>query len=107
VCDGGKASGKAGGGKLRRQAVARSYHTLTSHPPKAIGTVLPYSYTANDTYHLWKTSIPCVLYGPGVIRGNQDEDDSYVLISEMVTVTKVLSLTALDVCNRESRLLPV
>jgi acetylornithine deacetylase len=83
------------------QVVANSYHTLTGHPPKAIGTVLPYSYTANDTCHLWKAGIPCVLYGPGVLRGGKDADDSCVFISEMVTVTKVLALTALDVCNRE------
>jgi acetylornithine deacetylase len=83
------------------QAVARSYQAVTGQPPKAIGAVLPYSYTANDTCHLWKAGIPCVLYGPGVIRGNQDEDDSCVLISDMVKVTQVLALTALDACNRE------
>jgi acetylornithine deacetylase len=83
------------------QTVARHYRTVTGHPPKAIGTVLPHSYTADDTCHLWKAGIPCLLYGPGVIRGSQDEDDSCVLISDMVKVTKVLALTALDVCNRE------
>jgi acetylornithine deacetylase len=83
------------------QTVARHYQSVTGQPPKAIGAVLPYSYTANDTCHLWKAGIPCLLYGPGVIRGNADEDDSCVLISDMVKVTKVLALTALDVCNRE------
>jgi acetylornithine deacetylase len=83
------------------QTVARHYRTVTGQPPKAIGAVLPYSYTANDTCHLWKAGIPCLLYGPGVIRGGADEDDSCVLISDMVKVTKVLALTALDVCNRE------
>jgi acetylornithine deacetylase len=83
------------------QTVARHYQAVTGQPPKAIGTVLPYSYTADDTCHLWKAGIPCLLYGPGVIRGSKDEDDSCVLISEMVQVTKVLALTALDVCNRE------
>jgi acetylornithine deacetylase len=83
------------------QTVARHYQAVTGQPPKDIGAVLPYSYTANDTCHLWKAGIPCLLYGPGVIRGNADEDDSCVLISDMVKVTKVLALTALDVCNRE------
>jgi acetylornithine deacetylase len=83
------------------QTVARHYQAVTGQPPKAVGAVLPYSYTANDTCHLWKAGIPCLLYGPGVIRGSADEDDSCVLISEMVKVTKVLALTALDVCNRE------
>jgi acetylornithine deacetylase len=83
------------------QTVARHYQAMTGQPPKAVGAVLPYSYTANDTCHLWKAGIPCLLYGPGVIRGSADEDDSCVLISDMVKVTKVLALTALDVCNRE------
>jgi acetylornithine deacetylase len=83
------------------QTVARHYQAVTGQPPKHIGAVLPYSYTANDTCHLWKAGVPCLLYGPGVIRGNADEDDSCVLISDMVKVTKVLALTALDVCNRE------
>ena len=83
------------------QAVARSHELVTSQPPKAIGTVLPFSYTANDTCHLWNAGIPCVLYGPAVVRGEQDEDDACVIISEMVQCTKVLAITALDVCNQE------
>jgi acetylornithine deacetylase len=83
------------------RTVARHYQTVTGQHPKAIGTVLPFSYTADDTCHLWKAGIPCLLYGPGVIKGSADEDDSCVIISDMVKVTKVLALTALDVCNRE------
>ena len=83
------------------QAVARSHQVVTGGPPKAIGAVLPYSYTANDTCHLWNAGIPCLLYGPAVIRGSDGEDDSCVIISEMVTCTKVLALTALDVCGTE------
>jgi acetylornithine deacetylase len=83
------------------QTVARHYRAVTGQPPKAIGTVLPFSYTADDTCHLWKAGIPCLLYGPGVIKGSADEDDSCVLISDMVKVTQVLALTALDVCARE------
>jgi acetylornithine deacetylase len=83
------------------QAVARSYRAVTGQEPKAIGTVLPHSYSADDTCHLWKAGIPCLLYGPATIRGNADEDDACVLVSEMVTVTQVLALTALDVCQRD------
>ncbi len=81
------------------RAVARSHETITGQPPQAIGAVLPYSYASNDTCHLWNAGIPCVLYGPRVVRGDSDEDDSYVIISEMVQCTKVLALTALDVCS--------
>jgi acetylornithine deacetylase len=73
---------------------------VTGREPRAIGTVLPHSYSADDTCHLWKAGIPCLLYGPGVIRGSADEDDACVLVSEMVTVTRVLAATALDVCRR-------
>ena len=81
------------------QAVARSHQDVTGQPPKAIGTVLPFSYTANDTCHLWNAGIPCLLYGPAVVRGGGGEDDSCVIISEMVQCTKVLALTALDICK--------
>lgn len=83
------------------QAVARSYRAVTGEEPRAIGTVLPYSYSADDTCHLWKAGIPCLLYGPGVIRGSADEDDACVLVSEMEKVTRVLAVTALDVCQRK------
>jgi len=82
------------------QAVARSYRTVTGGEPHKIGTVLPHSYSADDTCHLWKAGIPCLLYGPATIRGNADEDDACVLVSEMVKVTQVLAVTALDVCHR-------
>ena len=82
------------------QAVARSHELVTRQPPKAVGAVLPYSYTANDTCHLWNAGIPCVLYGPAVVRGGNDEDDACVIISEMVQCAKVLALTVLDVCNQ-------
>ena len=83
------------------QAVARSYRAVTGEEPRAIGTVLPHSYSADDTCHLWKAGIPCLLYGPGVIRGSEDEDDACVLVSEMERVTRVLAVTALDVCQRK------
>ena len=73
------------------QAVARSYRAVTGQEPKAIGTVLPHSYSADDTCHLWKAGIPCLLYGPATIRGSADEDDACVLVSEMEKVTRVLA----------------
>jgi len=82
------------------QAVARSYRAVTGAAPRAIGAVLPHSYSADDTCHLWKAGIPCLLYGPGTIRGDANEDDACVLVSEMDKVTRVLAVTALDVCRR-------
>ena len=83
------------------QTVARSYRAVTGREPRAIGTVLPHSYSADDTCHLWKAGIPCLLYGPGDIRGGETEDDACVLVGEMVKVTRVLAMTALDVCRRD------
>jgi acetylornithine deacetylase len=83
------------------QAVARSYRTVTGGEPHKIGTVLPHSYSADDTCHLWKAGIPCLLYGPATIRGSATEDDACVLVSEMAKVTRVLAVTALDVCQRD------
>jgi acetylornithine deacetylase len=82
------------------QAVARSYRAVTGGEPHQIGTVLPHSYSADDTCHLWKAGIPCLLYGPATIRGNADEDDACVLVSEMEKVTRVLAVTACEVCRR-------
>jgi acetylornithine deacetylase len=82
------------------QAVARSYRAVTGAAPSAIGTVLPHSYSADDTCHLWRAGIPCLLYGPGTVRGSATEDDACVLVSEMEKVTRVLAVTALDVCRR-------
>jgi acetylornithine deacetylase len=83
------------------RAVARGYRAVTGNEPKAIGTVLPHSYSADDTCHLWKAGIPCLLYGPATVRGSAEEDDACVLVSEMETVTRVLALTAIDVCQRK------
>ncbi|MCH8311188.1 MAG: M20/M25/M40 family metallo-hydrolase [Chloroflexi bacterium] len=84
------------------QAVARNHELITGRPPNVIGAVLPSSYSANDTCHLWSAGIPCLIYGPGAVRGNEHEDDSYALISEMVACTKVLAATALEVCNLDT-----
>ena len=83
------------------QAVAQGYRAVTGQEPKRIGTVLPHSYSADDTCHLWKAGIPCLLYGPSTIRGGEGYDDACVIVSEMVRVTQVLAVTALDVCHRE------
>ena len=44
---------------------------------------------------------PASCTAPATIRGNADEDDACVLVSEMEKVTRVLAVTALDVCQRK------
>lgn len=81
------------------QAVARNYQELTGQAPKTIGAILPLAYAANDSAHLLKAGIPCVLYGPSGGWDQPGEPDQWVNIDEMVLCSKVMALTALEVCN--------
>jgi acetylornithine deacetylase len=77
------------------------YREVVGRDPKHVGVSLPMSYAGNDTAHLWKAGIPCVLFGPsGGWDESPDEPDQYISIAEMVTVAKVMALTALDVCSQ-------
>ena len=79
--------------------VLRQYRTVTGGEPDGVGAVLPGSYTGDDTCHLWKAGIPCLLYGPGGGSESDTIPDEYTRITDMEQVAKVLALTALDVCN--------
>jgi len=77
----------------------RQYRTVTGKEPDGVGAVLPGSYTGDDTCHLWRAGVPCLLYGPGGGSQSTTIPDEYTRISDMEQVAKVLALTALDVCN--------
>ncbi len=79
--------------------VLRQYRTVTGREPDGLGTVLPGSYTGDDTCHLWRAGVPCLLYGPGGGSESDTIPDEYSRISDMEQVAKVLALTALDVCS--------
>ncbi len=81
------------------ETVLRQYRTLTGREPDNIGAVPPGSYSGDDTCHLWKAGIPCLLYGPGGGPESAQVPDEYTRISDMEQVAKVLAMTALDVCN--------
>ncbi len=82
------------------QAVARNYEALMGKAPAHIGVKLPNSYAGNDTAHIWKAGIPCVLYGPGGgWDEREDEPDAHIRISDMATCARVIAMTALEVCN--------
>ena len=81
------------------ETVLRQYRTVTGRDPDAVGTVLLYSYTGDDTCHPWKAGVPCLLYGPGGRSESATIPDEYSSISDMSQVASVLALTALDVCN--------
>ena len=81
------------------ETVLRQYRAVTGREPDAVGTVLPGSYSGDDTCPLWGAGVPCLLYGPGGGSESDTIPDEYTRISDMEQVAKVLALTALDVCN--------
>ena len=81
------------------QAILRHYRKVTGGEPEGLGAVLPYSYTGDDTCHLWQAGVPCLLFGPGGGSESDTIPDEYIRISDMEQVAKVLALTALDVCS--------
>jgi acetylornithine deacetylase len=81
------------------EVVLRQYRCVAGREPAGVGTVLPGSYTGNDTCHLWRAGVPCLLYGPGGGSESATVPDEYTRISDMHQVAQVLVLTALEVCN--------
>lgn len=84
------------------QLVARKVEAVTGSPPSFLGIKIPDSYAGNDTAHLWKAGIPCVLYGPAGGWDGGDEPDNYVSISQMDTCAKVIALSAYEACNQDA-----
>jgi acetylornithine deacetylase len=82
-------------------SVLQHYREVVGRDPLRVGVSLPMSYAGNDTAHLWRAGIPCLLFGPsGGWDESPDEPDQYILISEMVTVAQVMALTAMDICSQ-------
>jgi acetylornithine deacetylase len=83
------------------KTLLQRYREVVGRDPRHVGVSLPMSYAGNDTAHLWRAGIPCVLFGPsGGWDESPQEPDQYIAISEMVTCAKVMALTALDVCSQ-------
>ena len=79
------------------QTVAASYRRVTGREPSGIGppaSELSGRY-GDDDAHLWAAGIPAPIYGPS--GGSYGED--FALIDEMVLCSKVLALTALEICG--------
>ncbi|MCZ6535024.1 MAG: M20/M25/M40 family metallo-hydrolase [Dehalococcoidia bacterium] len=79
--------------------VLRQYRTVAGKEPRGVGTVLPWSYSCDDTSKLLKAGVPCLLHGPAGGIESATVPDEYSVISDMHQVAKVLALTALDVCS--------
>jgi acetylornithine deacetylase len=59
------------------------------------GAVIPFSYCGNDTAHLSRAGIECCLFGP---RGDADDTERHVLLSEMQACARTLSVLAATRC---------
>jgi acetylornithine deacetylase len=76
------------------KSIVRNHKKIVGKDMDNVGVVFPLSYAGNDTSHLWQAGIPCCLYGPS----GQFFPEQYVLVEEIMTCTRVLALTALDLC---------
>jgi acetylornithine deacetylase len=59
------------------------------------GAVMPFSYCGNDTAHLSRAGIECCLFGP---RGDSEDTEKHVLVSEMQACARTLSVLAAARC---------
>lgn len=84
------------------QAVVRHRIEVMGEPPELIGVHNPGSYSGDDTSHLWRAGIECVLFGPGHPNGIRSAfADEYMDIRDMEAHSRICALTALDVCSLE------
>ena len=71
--------------------VIQQYRTVTGgREPDGVGTVLPGSYTGDDTTHLWRAGVPCVPHGPGGGSESDTIPDEFSRINDMEQVAKSL-----------------
>ncbi|WP_024800210.1 M20 family metallopeptidase [Nocardia sp. BMG51109] len=70
-------------------------HRVSDYRVTETGIALPYSYCGNDTTHLSRAGIECCLFGP---RGEQQDTERHVLVSEMVACARTLAAVSLARC---------
>lgn len=61
-----------------------------------VGLALPYSYCGNDTTHLSRAGVECCLFGP---RGDPEDTEQHVLVSEMAACAKTLAALSFMRCT--------
>ncbi len=80
-----------------------NYRDVAGKSIAQVGVVEPMCYTGNDGARLAAAGIECCRYGPGdgisdPARRYHISRDQFISVSDMVTVSKVLGLTAVDIC---------
>lgn len=69
---------------------------LSEYKVEQTGAVLPFSHCGNDTAHLSRAGIECCLFGP---RGDAEDTERHVLLSEMQACARTLSVLAASRCG--------
>jgi acetylornithine deacetylase/succinyl-diaminopimelate desuccinylase-like protein len=93
--------------------VAENHEKVTGSPPLAVGRIPPESigivtggaYASNDSGHLSKAGSKAISYGPGPTT-EEVWLGQWCPISQIVTCTKVLALTAVDICTKTKEEIP-
>jgi acetylornithine deacetylase len=88
------------------KSVCDNHDIVTGMQPKKIvgeeNGKYPVVYAGTDAAHYWELGVPAFCYGPGGMLSEENEaaDHPPVSVDQIVTCTKVLALTALDICTK-------
>ena len=82
------------------EILKESHKTMTGEYPRSVGDLPTYCFCGNDIAHLERADMECCLYG---LRGYKYEAEEHVRIDEMVTCSKFLALTGVEVCTSTGR----
>lgn len=94
------------------EAVRRAYNYVWGKDPSPIGTAIPAMYGYEDCGHFWKAGIPAGSYGPlreqkplpepyaDMFHRRPPQASGYFTVEELIGVSKVLTLTALDILTK-------
>jgi len=82
------------------EAIASAHTEVVGEPPKPVPP--PVTSMWRDVNVFNEAGMPSATYGPGASTGMYGQQGAiFVTVDELVAVSKVYALTALDLCNRE------
>jgi len=88
------------------QSVCNNHEQITGTQPTKIVSEAdgkyPVVYAGTDAVHYWSLGVPAFCYGPGgmISSDNEVADHPPVALKDIVACSKVLALTALDICSK-------
>lgn len=97
------------------QAIKQAYNYVWGKDPSPIGTAIPAMYGYEDCGHFWKAGIPACSHGPlreqktlpepyaDMFHRRPSYARSYITLEELLRVSKVYTLTALDILTKTKK----